>query len=89
MIFSRGFPSPPAVSGNDVTGLSVRDANPQEEFKIQNAKFKIDFSARHSTFLSVSEKMIGISRGKGQLSQARKTNRIDEFSEKGQAINFR
>ena len=25
---SRGFPSPPAVSGNDVTEFSVRDANP-------------------------------------------------------------
>ena len=34
--------------------------------------------------LERSEKMIGIS----NVSQARKTNRIDEFSEKGQADKF-
>ena len=28
VLFSGGFPSPPAVSGNDVTEFPVRDANP-------------------------------------------------------------
>ena len=27
MLFSGGFPSPPAVSGNDVTEFSVRDSH--------------------------------------------------------------
>ena len=28
VLFSGGFPSPPAVSGNDGIGFFVRDANP-------------------------------------------------------------